>query len=66
MQVPLGGYSEAAKAEQQISTKVLGGERMAFTTRAKSLTTMRTVVNDHDARLAKIENNMEVLLRRPF
>jgi hypothetical protein len=61
--VPAGGYTDAAKAEQKISTSVLGAPRVAFDTRAKSLSSMRLIVNDHEKKIAGIE---AALLRRPF
>ncbi len=64
--VPPGAFPDAAKVEQTIATKVLGGPRTAFDKRSTALVAMRNGVNDHEKRLDVVEQCLEALQSRPF
>lgn len=56
--VPAGAFLDCARVEVKTMTP-----NRAFTPRAEALTEMRKAVNEHEKRLAELE---EVLRSRPF
>ena len=61
--VPAGAFSDCLNNEQAIAIGVLGAKKSSFASRANSLSEMRKAVNEHERRLAELE---EVLRSRPF